>query len=726
MDIDPRAREDDKENDPIPIEESESHAGGNEVEENDPMREPTTIEGDASIEPSEGMAFDTRDAAHSFYVDYAKRMGFRTIKKFTRRSRRSGMFIAVAYVCSKNSSKKSKAKEKETNPQPTSEECCKAMMKLKRTDQGKWIVHEVIKEHNHDLGLEVDEHKIKPDSDPDVVMGKDCLDHIDKEQRKPLVFVAEDVQAISEYFIRMQLLHPTSLYGIELDEEQYLRNIFWADAKSRLDYTHFGDVVIFDTTYLTNKYHMPLATFVGVNHHGQSLLFGCALITDETTSSFVWVFKTWLRAMCGKPPKAIITNHDKAIKAAIAEVFPEIRHCFCLSHILKKVPEELGDVCRAHDNFMKKVEKCIYDSITAEEFERRWMKLIAKFGLVENEWLQTLYEDRQQWVPTYLKDSFFAGLCVSHLNETISSIFEAYVTKKTTLKEFIEQYEIALHNRCEKEAQAEFETHYKKRSLRTPSPFEAQLASVYTKDMFKKFQIEVLGIVACHTINIQQEAATTLYTVKDLETKKDYIVTWNGYEAKVSCICRLFEFKGFLCRHVMTVFVTSGLYEIPPHYILKRWTKDAKCTHVLDQGCAGLQPDCPKSIVQRSNDLYQQSIKFAEEGSLSKEGYIVALRALQEALEKVVIENDSFGGLAHQRMFFSNNHRSQGKETQMQLFQEGGVQCHYMQGEGAGSESIEFGQPMQHVTGFAQFASNGRPGSIGSFQSGWQTREPYQ
>jgi len=46
-------------------------------------------------------------------------------------------------------------------------------------------------------------------------------------------------------------------------------------------------VVIFDTTYLTNKYEMPFAPFVGVNHHGQSILLEAALILSEDTTTFV-------------------------------------------------------------------------------------------------------------------------------------------------------------------------------------------------------------------------------------------------------------------------------------------------------------------------------------------------------------------------------------------------------------------------------------------------------
>ena len=44
----------------------------------------------------------------------------------------------------------------------------------------------------------------------------------------------------------------------------------------------FGDVVIFDTTYNTNRYGMIFAPLTGVNHHGQTIIFGCGFLSDET------------------------------------------------------------------------------------------------------------------------------------------------------------------------------------------------------------------------------------------------------------------------------------------------------------------------------------------------------------------------------------------------------------------------------------------------------------
>ncbi|XP_059454921.1 protein FAR-RED IMPAIRED RESPONSE 1-like [Corylus avellana] len=81
-------------------------------------------------------------------------------------------------------------------------------------------------------------------------------------------------EALLDYFTRMQLVNDGFYFQMDLDGESKLRNVFWADARSRASYEDFGDIVTFDTTYLTNKYGMPFAPFVGVNHHGQSILFG--------------------------------------------------------------------------------------------------------------------------------------------------------------------------------------------------------------------------------------------------------------------------------------------------------------------------------------------------------------------------------------------------------------------------------------------------------------------
>ena len=55
----------------------------------------------------------------------------------------------------------------------------------------------------------------------------------------------------------------------------------------KLDYEYFGDAVCFDTTYKKNKDGRPFALFVSVNHHKQTIIFGAALLYDETSETFM-------------------------------------------------------------------------------------------------------------------------------------------------------------------------------------------------------------------------------------------------------------------------------------------------------------------------------------------------------------------------------------------------------------------------------------------------------
>lgn len=157
---------------------------------------------------------------------------------------------------------------------------------------------------------------------------KDCRNYLDQARR--LRLGVGDAEAIRNYFVNMQAKNSNFFYIMDLDEDGRLRNVFWADARSRAMYEAFGDAVTFDTTYLTNKYDMPFAPFVGVNHHGNSVLLGCGLLSNEDIQTFVWLFEYWLSCMSGVPPKAIITDQCKAMQRAIELVFPGVRHRWCL------------------------------------------------------------------------------------------------------------------------------------------------------------------------------------------------------------------------------------------------------------------------------------------------------------------------------------------------------------------------------------------------------------
>ncbi|XP_057511652.1 protein FAR-RED IMPAIRED RESPONSE 1-like [Actinidia eriantha] len=637
-----------------------------------------------NVEPNDGMEFESKEDAFSFYKEYAKSVGFAAIIKASRRSRITGNFIDAKFVCTRYGSKQESTTSETLAPVPNADRTasiplkkkrgrmsrswsktdCKACMHVKRSQYGRWVVRTFIKEHNHeifpdqayyfrghrniDLGnSNVDAlHAIRArtkrmfvtmsrqSGGPKKVRNQKS--GISNSTQQHLRLDEGDAQAMLEYFMDMQDENPNFFYALDFNEEQRLRNIFWVDAKGRLDYGSFNDVVLFDTTYIKNEYKLPFAPFIGVNHHCQPLLLGCALIADETKSTYSWVMRAWLRAMGRQSPKVILTDQDKALKEAITEVLPDARHCFCMWHILSKIPEKLSYVLRQHENFMSKFNKCIFKSSTVEKYEKRWWKMVDIFNLRNDVWLQSLYEDREQWIPTYMKDILLAGMSPTERSESISSIFDKYMQRKTTLKEFLDQCKAILQDKCEEEAKADFETWHKQPGLKSPSPFGKQMATIYTHAIFKKFQVEVLGVVACHPKKESGDGANITFKVQDFEDNQDFIVVWNETTSFTSCSCRLFEYNGFLCRHVMIVLQMSGVHNIPSHYILKRWTKDAKSRQIRRQGS-----DMVESRVQRYNDICRQAFKLGDEGSLSQESYNIAFNALAEALKKCESVNNS-------------------------------------------------------------------------------------
>ena len=54
----------------------------------------------------------------------------------------------------------------------------------------------------------------------------------------------------------------------------------------REDYKIYGDMVIFDTTYRTNRYNFICGPILGINNYQSTIMFGCAFIADEKVDSF--------------------------------------------------------------------------------------------------------------------------------------------------------------------------------------------------------------------------------------------------------------------------------------------------------------------------------------------------------------------------------------------------------------------------------------------------------
>ncbi|XP_022841744.1 protein FAR1-RELATED SEQUENCE 5-like isoform X2 [Olea europaea var. sylvestris] len=271
------------------------------------------------IVPAVGMKFKDVEEMLNFYKKNAYVVGF-PVKK---RNSKWGVDGEMRYVTLTYSRKGGRIGNTGccSKPQPTIQMSCRARISASSNIFGVWRINNVHLDHNHETSpsksrlyrrnrqlsthmkckLQVNDlagiplHK----SYNFVVVeagGYDKMSCAENDFRNYIEQVWRlrlgegDAIVIQSYFCKEQVQYSGFYFSMDLDDELRLKNVFWADNRSRRAYIEFSNIVTFDTTYLTNKYDMPFAPFVGGSHHGQSTLLGSGLVSNEDANTFFWFF----------------------------------------------------------------------------------------------------------------------------------------------------------------------------------------------------------------------------------------------------------------------------------------------------------------------------------------------------------------------------------------------------------------------------------------------------
>ncbi|KAL4634198.1 hypothetical protein ACB092_04G181900 [Castanea dentata] len=549
---------------------------------------------DLHSEPHLDMVFENLEAAHAYYNAYARRKGFSIRVNHTRKNK-DKIRVGIEYVCSKEGFRRQCNEDNKKTGLERAETRvgCKAMIGLKKSHNHKLLTpkstsllrgHRVITSAQKNLIDTLNDKESGGDYNVGCIP-VDIQNYLGSKRRKLLQ--DGDAQGMYKYFIESQCKNPGFVYAIEVDEYG-----------SRMAYQYFGDVVTFDATYQTNR----------VNHHHQSVMFGCALLINETAESYTWLLKTWLNAMPGNPPSTIITDDDKAMAKAIADVLPKATHRLCMWHLLQKVPEQLSHVYNKYPHFQEEFYHCIHDTITIEEFELEWSKIMEKYGLGDNDWLGNLYMRRERWVPAYLRSSFCAGMSTTQRSESMNKFFKDYVRS-------------TLNARYLKEKEQDVKTKNSVPILKTCYKLEAEAAKVYTRKI-QKYKAS----------KYHEEGVKKIYKVVAHGRESPfYEVSLDIVETKAICTCHMFEFVGIICRHILAVFVKKSLVHfLPSHYILERWTINAK-KHIVE-------PQVSSTMMR--NSLMLQFLEVAEVGSQSEKQYKHLGQTLRKVHEELLAMQD--------------------------------------------------------------------------------------
>ncbi|KAJ0429533.1 hypothetical protein HanHA300_Chr17g0658461 [Helianthus annuus] len=79
------------------------------------------------------------------------------------------------------------------------------------------------------------------------VTSKQCVDILAEQQKQ---YKGKEFYGLIKHFQDKLIEDPKLYFVVDLFDDGSPRNIFWADGRSRDSYLKFGDVVVFDVTYI--------------------------------------------------------------------------------------------------------------------------------------------------------------------------------------------------------------------------------------------------------------------------------------------------------------------------------------------------------------------------------------------------------------------------------------------------------------------------------------------
>ena len=154
---------------------------------------------------------------------------------------------------------------------------------------------------------------------------------------------------------------------------------------------------------------MPLSLFLIIDNNTRSRLVAQALVSDETTESYKWIFECIKKTTMAEP-LVFVTDADPTADAAIGQVYETTHPIHCIYHINENLPKNTkSKLSNQYENFVRDFYIC-RNSLSEEVFNERWSKIIEKYPSVKDYLMRTLYPSRQAWARAYTSKIFTAGI----------------------------------------------------------------------------------------------------------------------------------------------------------------------------------------------------------------------------------------------------------------------------------------------------------------------------
>ncbi|XP_042029942.1 protein FAR1-RELATED SEQUENCE 5-like [Salvia splendens] len=190
-----------------------------------------------------------------------------------------------------------------------------------------------------------------------------------------------DVHMVLDDMAKKKEMSEAFTYHYEVNATNQLVALFWCDGLMKRNYHMFGDIVAFDSTYNKNRYCIIFTPFMGKDNHGRPVTFAAGLVCNDKTWAFAWLFKHFVECM-GVAPKIIVINQDLGMRSTIEEVLVGTRHRLCMWHIMHKLATKIPNRLLRDEDFKKEFNPCVWsDLLEPDEFEDEWNGVVERHGL---------------------------------------------------------------------------------------------------------------------------------------------------------------------------------------------------------------------------------------------------------------------------------------------------------------------------------------------------------
>ncbi|XP_016164947.1 protein FAR1-RELATED SEQUENCE 5-like [Arachis ipaensis] len=246
------------------------------------------------------MEFNTPDEAKSFYNKYSRLKGFAT-RQGRKLTNSAGDIVRYTFVCTRQGYREKKwlemANQKREHKIVT--RCgCLAEMRIKKRWEWQMFI-DYLRSHRRISDVEIVQMTSMREVGINIpkiyeffaaqIGGFNFVTFTKQdmynEVRRQRGMQKGDVSAVIRYLEGVSRVDNRMFWRYKVVSENNLCDLFWSDGRSQFDYAIFGDVLAFDATYGRNKYNLPVVVFSGVNHHNQTCVFGCAMISCKTQES---------------------------------------------------------------------------------------------------------------------------------------------------------------------------------------------------------------------------------------------------------------------------------------------------------------------------------------------------------------------------------------------------------------------------------------------------------